>query len=229
MAGPAGLAQHEGKGPCHKAQAKKNQQKKTRALFDIGLKKARDVPASVPPTGGLSLRNSLKGPPLIVVGQMHHQIQEHDHEVEPGGWQACWGCKRGWELMTELKEAEDRMGLMIPLGKEGDEISSYNVEQAMGECMGRDKDAIWELINPDLDRFLGFGRPASEIQFLPHRGNMGMTGFRGYLTHLIEEGGVGGVMLEGKVERLIDAINKTYVLLPALQRDINNVPEQNIK
>ncbi|KAF8230954.1 hypothetical protein L208DRAFT_1279432, partial [Tricholoma matsutake] len=42
-AGPAGLAQHKGKRPCHKAQAKRNQQKKTRTLFDIGLKKARDV------------------------------------------------------------------------------------------------------------------------------------------------------------------------------------------
>jgi len=117
--------------------------------------------------------------------------------------------------MTELKEAEDRMSLTIPLGKEGDEISSFSVERAMGECMGRDKDVIWELINPDLDRLLGFGRPAGEIQSLLRRGNMGMTGFRGYLTHLIEEGGVEGVMLEGKVERLIDAINKTYVLFPA--------------
>ena len=41
-AGPAGIAQHEGKGPRRKAQTKKNQQKKTRTLFDIGLKKARD-------------------------------------------------------------------------------------------------------------------------------------------------------------------------------------------
>jgi hypothetical protein len=131
--------------------------------------------------------------------------------------------------MTELKEAEDQMGLMIPLGKEGDKISSFSIERAMGECMGRDKDVIWELINPDLDQLLGFGRPASKIQSLLCCGNMGMTGFWGYLTHLIKEGGVEGVMLEGKVERLIDAINKMYILLPALQRNTNNIPEQNIK
>jgi len=70
-AGPASLAQHEGKGPCHKAQAKENQQKKIRTLFDVGLKKARDVLPSMSPTGGLSSRNSLKGPPPIVVGQTH--------------------------------------------------------------------------------------------------------------------------------------------------------------
>ena len=40
---PAGLEQYEGKGPCHKAEAKKNQQKRTRTLFNISLKKARDV------------------------------------------------------------------------------------------------------------------------------------------------------------------------------------------
>jgi hypothetical protein len=49
--------------------------------------------------------------------------------------------------------------------------------------MDRDKDVIRELINPDLDQLLGFGRPASEIQSLLHWGNMGMTGFWGYLTN----------------------------------------------
>ena len=34
-AGPAGIAQHEGKGPRRKAQAKKNQQKKTSTLFNV--------------------------------------------------------------------------------------------------------------------------------------------------------------------------------------------------
>ena len=45
-AGPAGLAQHEGKGPCRKSQAKKEQKRQTRTLFDVGLKRAKDIPAT---------------------------------------------------------------------------------------------------------------------------------------------------------------------------------------
>lgn len=110
--------------------------------------------------------------------------------------------------MTKLKEAEDRMDVTIPLGKDGDEISSFDVERAKSQCMAVAKDEVWEIINPQLDRSLGFGRSTSEIQSLLRRGNMGVTGFRRYLTYLVEEGGVTGVMLEGKVERLIDAINR---------------------
>lgn len=48
----------------------------------------------------------------------------------------------------------------------------------------------------DLDQLLGFGQPASEIQSLLCWGNMGMTGFQGYLTYLIKEGRVKEVMLQ---------------------------------
>ena len=41
-AGPAGLAQHQGKGPCREAREKKDAQKKTRKLFDFGWKKRKD-------------------------------------------------------------------------------------------------------------------------------------------------------------------------------------------
>ena len=42
-AGPTGLVQHEGKGPCCKAQAKKEQLKHARTLFNIGVKRAKDM------------------------------------------------------------------------------------------------------------------------------------------------------------------------------------------
>ena len=209
-AGPAGLAQHEGKGPCRKSQAKNEQKRQARTLFDVGLKRAKDIPASMPAAAGLSTRN--KAPPPVVVIQKAYQGMEAHHtssSMVPG--QVCRGCERGWELMTELKNAEDRMDATISLGKEGDEISLFGIEKAKGQCMGVDKDEIWEIVNPELDRFLGFGKSASEIQSLIRRGNMGVTGFREYLTYLVEEGGVAGVMLDGKVERLIDAINEMYI------------------
>src|ERR1700678_2556283 len=105
-AGPAGLAQHEGKGPCRKAQAKKEQQKKTRTLVKSSVKKTNDIPASMPAAAGSSSRN--KWPPPIVVVQTPQGLEVHYSATEPGG-QVRRGCERGWELMTKLKEAEDRM------------------------------------------------------------------------------------------------------------------------
>ena len=156
-AGPAGLAQHEGKGPCRKSQAKKEQKRQARTLFDVGLKRAKDIPASMPAAAGSSTRS--KAPPPVVVIQKAYQGMEAHHtssSMVPG--QERRGCERGWELMTELKNAEDRMDATISLGKEGDEISLFGIEKAKGQCMGVDKDEIWEIVNPELDRFLGFGR-----------------------------------------------------------------------
>ncbi|KIJ98862.1 hypothetical protein K443DRAFT_8880 [Laccaria amethystina LaAM-08-1] len=67
-AGPAGLEQHQGKGLCRDARQKREQQKKTRTLFDFGLKKGKDAAASNPPVAGSSSSKSqLTFPAPIVV------------------------------------------------------------------------------------------------------------------------------------------------------------------
>ena len=128
-------------------------------------------------------------------------------------------------MVAELKEAENHISMMVPLGKEGDEISYFTAERARVQCMGVDKTEIWEVVNPDLDRFLGFGKLASEVQSLVCGGDIGIVGFWEYLTYLIESGGVEGVLLEGKVKVLVDAINNIYVLLLVLQMLSENLEE----
>jgi len=61
-------------------------------------------------------------------------------------------------LVTELKETENCMNMTVPLGKEGNEISYFTAERERVQCMGVDKMEIWEVVNPNLDRFLGFGK-----------------------------------------------------------------------
>lgn len=102
------------------------------------------------------------------------------------------------------------MGLTIPLGNDSDEISYFMVVRARAECSGVDKDCIWEVVNPSLDCFLGFGRLENEIQPLVCQGGKGVAGFRQYLTYLIEDSSVEGALLEGKVRVLIEVI--MYVL-----------------
>ena len=117
------------------------------------------------------------------------------------------------------------MSMIVPLGKEGDEISYFTAERVRVQCMGVDKMEIWEVVNPDLDRFLGFGKSASKVQSLVCWGDIGIAGFQEYLTYLIESGGVEGALLEGKVKVLVDAINNVYVLLLVLQMLFENLEE----
>jgi len=79
---------------------------------------------------------------------------------------------------------------------------------AEAHCAGVDNDEVWEIINPALDRLLGFGRPINEIQSIIRRGPKGINGFCEYLEYLITEKGLKGGLIEGKVSVLIDAIGK---------------------
>jgi hypothetical protein len=123
------------------------------------------------------------------------------------------GCKFGWKLVAELMMAAERMGLEVPIATESDEISGFGRVRAEAECMGVPNDEIWEVVNPGLDRILGFERPVNEIESIVRRGEKGIQGFCQYLTYLIEEKGIGGGLIEGKVKVLTRAINSMYALI----------------
>lgn len=85
MAGPASLGQHEAKGPCHKAQAIKEQKKKTRTLFDVGVKKVKDI---LPSTSTASSSRN-KGPsPIKVLETESHQSKRQQGTIVQEG-QEC--------------------------------------------------------------------------------------------------------------------------------------------
>jgi hypothetical protein len=75
-------------------------------------------------------------------------------------------------------------------------------------CAAITKDELWEEVNPALDRMLGFGQSNMEIEELIRCGPFGVQGLCKYLEVLVEEGGVVGGLLEGKVSSLINVIDK---------------------
>jgi len=93
-------------------------------------------------------------------------------------------------------------------GKHGDELASFNRSAALTACAEIPVDELWENVNPGLDRMLGFGRPNDEIKAVVRRGSLGVEGLFEYLEVLVEEGGVSGGLIEGKVSALINAINE---------------------
>ena len=184
-AGPAGLAQHQGKGPCREAREKKDAQKKTRKLFDFGWKKRKDNDeATNMPSFGESSGSTSRLPipaPVMVVPlvrstsgtserrNMDPQIQEHK------------GCEFGRQLIEELKAAAANLGSGIRVAQPDDKISGFGRVRAEAECLGVANDKIWETVNLGLDRFFGFGRSSDKIKALVCRGEMGVEGFCQFL------------------------------------------------
>ena len=67
-AGPAGLKQHQGMGPCQFAHQKREQQKKTCTLFDFPLKQGKkDAATSNLVMGSSSLKRQLAFPAPIII------------------------------------------------------------------------------------------------------------------------------------------------------------------
>ena len=50
----------------------------------------------------------------------------------------------------------------VPIATEGDEILGFGRARAEAECASVPNDEVWEVVNPGLDRLLGFGRSVVE-------------------------------------------------------------------
>ena len=218
-AGPAGLKQHQGMGPCRAARQKRDQQKKTRTLFDFPLKQGKKDAATSNLVAESSLpKTQLAFPAPIIVHPLvgpasvpdHHKLLDLQTRVRKG-------CTLGWKLIDELRMAAENMGPDIPTARADDEISGFGRAQAEAQCAGVADDEIWETVNPGLDRLLGFGRSSDDVALAVRGGEMGVKGFCDYLSYLVEEKGIGGGLLEGKVKVLIDALNKLYGIFSCIK------------
>jgi len=123
--------------------------------------------------------------------------------------EASPGCRKGRELLQQLRRAVDAIehNTAISVAAQGDELMGYSREAAAAACSAVERDEVWELVNPGLDRLLGFGKSNEEICSLIRRGPGGVAGLYSYLEYLVEEKGVVGDLLEGKINVLLDAID----------------------
>ncbi|KAF8154984.1 hypothetical protein B0H34DRAFT_676656 [Crassisporium funariophilum] len=138
--GPAGIIQHQGKKSCQKARQAKKDKGKLWTLFQVGVKR---VQALLP---GTALTRSDKLPSRAT------QAQQPQTEIQRSG------CELGRKLIAELKRAAKRMGQKVPIATESDKILAFKLARAEAECTGIANDEIWEVVNPALDRLLGFRR-----------------------------------------------------------------------
>lgn len=81
-------------------------------------------------------------------------------------------------------------------------------------------DEAWIYLDPILNNVLGFGKTAADIALSVRRGALGVEGVFMFLLACVEEIGIGAGLLEGKVERLCDALElrcvTEYIVLSIL-------------
>ncbi|KAH9016244.1 hypothetical protein EDB84DRAFT_1567344 [Lactarius hengduanensis] len=134
------------------------------------------------------------------------------------------GCRDAWLLLDRLRDKIGKVPDDVLEEGEGNEpsyeLSGYNKAAALSICADVPQDELWENVNPGLDRILGFRRPQEEIVVMVCSSRVGLQGLYEYLEVLVEEGGVVGGLLEGKVTALLMAMEldhprtATQALLP---------------
>jgi hypothetical protein len=92
----------------------------------------------------------------------------------------------------------------VPVGTPSDPLASF--AHPPTAYLEEGQDAWEDVINPALDRVLGFGATADSIRALVRRGDYGMDGLYRYLRVCICDLDVYAGLFEGKIRRLIESI-----------------------
>ncbi|KAH9068269.1 hypothetical protein EDB83DRAFT_2222807, partial [Lactarius deliciosus] len=200
-AGPQGLVQHQGKKKC---------------LATIKKKKQDAEIAKKPTLWSYLRREDSSHTATDLAREAERKETESSSRVvraRVGGCEATparRGCRDAWLLLDRLHNEIGKVPDDVLEDGEGNEpsyeLSGYNKMAALSICADVPQDELWENVNPGLDRILGFRRPQEEIVAMVRCSRVGLQGLYEYLEVLVEEGGVVGGLLEGKVTALLMAM-----------------------
>ncbi|KAH9010057.1 hypothetical protein EDB85DRAFT_2240366, partial [Lactarius pseudohatsudake] len=223
-AGPQGLAQHQGKKKCLATVKKKRQDAvmaKKPTLFSYLRRQDPALPTTIDLAREAERREVERSsrvvdatPNLAPNNQANRVRVPHETDntrQQPPATPAWKGCRAAWLLLDRLRAeiARFRCENLERGGNElSNELSGYGRSAALSVCADVPQDEVWENVNPGLDRILGFGRPHEEIVAMVRCSWVGLWGLYEYLEVLVEEGGVVGGLLDGKVTALITALHQ---------------------
>ncbi len=115
------------------------------------------------------------------------------------------------QLLTKLHKAAERLpGAYYDALRPGDmnELADFIGHPTHLVSLDTPIDDVWELADPILNRALGFGRSQAELRMLIQQNRVGAVGLCNFMEYLLVEKHVSPGLLEGKVERLVGAINE---------------------
>jgi len=97
----------------------------------------------------------------------------------------------------------------LPDVSDSDEIAAFS-ENVPTDLV---KEEAWEYLDPMLNRFLGFNRTPESIFNALRGGERGLPAMVKYLKEFVGLYDIDGALLEGKVQRLVNAIQLQCVTL----------------
>jgi len=121
-------------------------------------------------------------------------------------------------ILVKLEKAIGSLPV-LPDASEFDEIAMFSGTVPTNLA----KDEAWEFLDPMLNRFLGFNRTTDSIYNVLRGGASGLSAMVRYLEEFIGQYEIDGALLEGKIQRLMNAIQTQYVTLSRSKDSLFNV------
>jgi len=106
-------------------------------------------------------------------------------------------------LLNWFKAAIDSLPLVVPIGIDSDDLAAFSGNPAA--LIGPD-DEPWEILDQVLNRLVGYGATPEGIRSIIRRGQFGMDGMYKWVKACIEDLHIDEPLLEGKIQRLIEAM-----------------------
>jgi len=110
-----------------------------------------------------------------------------------------------------VKPVIDSLPAEVPYGVDSDDVAIF---AGSPRAYIQQADEAWENLDPLLNQVIGYGATPETLSQRIRRGKFGMDGMYTWLKVCVEELNISEGLLEGKIERLIDAM----LLVPGLVR-----------
>lgn len=112
-------------------------------------------------------------------------------------------CPHAWKLAEDLRKAIETASEAIPEGQDGEPMAQV----AAGWPEVDDPSEAWEMLDPLLNRLLGYGKTAEQLAKEVRRGPKGLDGILSLIQHFVTTfDTITGRLLEGKISKLLEAI-----------------------
>lgn len=197
VAGTANLKRHMESERC-KALSKKLKHDQNKFKQQTLVKSYFNAPPKVPPhvSRPLAIRPTSSQPLRL--------IQPSQSVPETSGSKVA-ACPLGLSILSRFSDRIQALqaDLTVPEAGSDHELVPFSMDPR--GCVPDDEDA-WETWDPPLNTLLQKEPP--ELRKLVVRGEKGLVGLHRFLLYLVTEHGIQGGLIEGKIERLLKAMDE---------------------
>ena len=140
-------------------------------------------------------------PPSLPIAHLHESITRFSVTLPPTPILRL-------SLLDRLTPGVDSLPAEVPYGIDSDGLAVF---AGSPRAYIQQDDEAWENLDPLLNQVIGYGAMPETLSQRIQRGKFGMDGIYTWLKVCVEELNISEGLLEGKTERLIDALLLLYV------------------